>query len=60
MGIIEIKKQRYTQAMIKVTHGANNKYDLVPSYNEKGDPIYALPGGGRATCEQIEQFTSGA
>ena len=56
MEIIEINKQRYTQAVVKVSTGTPDKFTLIPSYDADGEPIYALPGGGRATREQIVEM----
>jgi len=50
---IIINKRHYVQAMHKHKEPGKSGWGLVPTYDVYGDPIYATPGGGRATEKEL-------
>jgi hypothetical protein len=50
---IIINKRHYVQAMHKHKEPGKNGWGLAPSFDNHGHPVFALPGGGRATEEEL-------
>ncbi len=48
---ITINGQTYVQAVHVVQRDKNKT--LIPAHDKDGNPVYALPGGGRATEKEL-------
>ena len=50
---VKINDRIYVQAMHKHKEPGKNGWGLVPSFDKHGQPVFALPGGGRATEKEL-------
>ena len=53
---VKINDRIYVQAMHKRRDPGKSGWGLVPLFDKNGAPVFALPGGGRATEKELRDY----